>query len=84
MNRDERNKLYDWLENGRLDVYLRRLMKERLAELEAALRALHKAADAAEPWIEHHAHIEDHELLDALKAVEEVMQYERPTRKPPF
>lgn len=39
MDRHERDKLYDWLENGKVDVYLRRLMRERLAELEEGLRA---------------------------------------------
>jgi hypothetical protein len=37
MTREERNKLYDWLENGRVDIFLRRLMRERLAELEALI-----------------------------------------------
>lgn len=38
MDRTERDKLYDWLENGKVDIWLRRLMRDRLAELEAGVR----------------------------------------------
>jgi hypothetical protein len=38
MDRADRDKLYEWLENGRVDMWLRRLMKERLAELEAEIQ----------------------------------------------
>lgn len=50
MKPEERAKLYDWLENGKVDVYLRRLMKERLAELEAQVGELEYRLERAVSW----------------------------------
>ena len=49
MDRAERDKLYDWLENSTdgIDVWLRRLVQERLAELELFVHA-HKNGPKSE------------------------------------
>jgi hypothetical protein len=56
MDQTERDKLYDWLENGKVDVWLRRLMRERLDELEHFVRA-HRDGPQGQ-WAEQLLHYE--------------------------